>query len=60
MDYNYYEYFIVGSGDSFENFLFEGGGNSGQSWGIEGGYGIFGSYSSDKLYRILLPLDYQN
>ena len=58
MDYNYYEYFVRGNGKRFENFLLEGSGTSGQSIGIDGGYGIFGAYTSDKLFRILLPQNY--
>jgi len=55
MDHNYYEYFVQGDGKRFENFLLEGSGTSGQAVGIDGGYGVFGSYASDKLFRTLLP-----
>ncbi|MAJ43790.1 MAG: hypothetical protein CMF96_03465 [Candidatus Marinimicrobia bacterium] len=58
MDHNYYEYFVIGNGLKFENFLLEGAGTSGQSIGIDGGYGIFGSYGSNKLFRIILPQNY--
>ena len=53
MDKNYYDYFIIGGGERFENFLLGGQGTSGNSLGIQGGYGVFGAVASDKLIRII-------
>ena len=55
MDQNYYDYFLVGGSKRFENFLLEVDGNSGNNKGIQGGFGVFGSYATDKLYRIINP-----
>jgi len=55
MDDNYYEYFASERFKDFSNFLFETGGTSGQSIGIEGGFGVFGAFASDALTRVLSP-----
>ena len=55
MDDNYYQYFAQERFKEFSNFLFESGGTAGRSIGIEGGFGIFGAFASDTLYRTLVP-----
>lgn len=54
-DENYYEYFIKHAyEDEFVNFLL-GGGSSGLAYGVEGGFGVFGSIATDRIQRILVP-----
>ena len=55
MDDNYYQYFARERFKDFSNFLFETNGTSGQSIGIEGGFGVFGAFASDTLTRVLSP-----
>jgi hypothetical protein len=55
MDDNYYQYFARERFKDFSNFLFETSGTSGQSIGIEGGFGVFGAFASDTLTRVLSP-----
>ena len=45
--------FIRGEEGGYSNFLLNSGTTSGQSVGIEGGLGIFGSIATSKLYLIL-------
>jgi hypothetical protein len=53
---NYYAYFIEnGDEDEFISFILGDGGSTGKSFGIEGGYGLFGAISSDKIERIFVP-----
>ncbi len=55
MDENYYNYFVKHSGeDDFVDFIL-GGGSSGESFGVEGGLGVFGAISVDRMYRIMNP-----
>ena len=53
MDENYYNYFIRGEEGGYSNFLLNSGTTSGQSVGIEGGLGVFGSIATSRLYLIL-------
>ncbi len=55
-DENYYRYFMVNSEGnvSVTNFLL-GAGNIGTSEGIEGGFGVFGAFSTTRIHRILKP-----
>jgi hypothetical protein len=55
MDVNYYQYFARDGYKDFSNFLFETSGTSGQSIGIEGGFGVFGAFASDIITRVLTP-----
>ena len=55
MDDNYYQYFASERFKDFSNFIFEMSGTSGQSIGIEGGFGVFGAFASDTLLRTLTP-----
>ena len=55
MDDNYYQYFARERVKEFSNFLFGTSGTSGQSIGIEGGFGVFGAFASDTLTRVLSP-----
>ena len=55
MDDNYYQYFARERFKDFSNFLFETSGTSGQSIGIEGGFGVFGAFASDTISRVLSP-----
>lgn len=52
MDMNYYEYFIKHSGDDEFVSLLLGGGDSGLAFGVEGGYGVFGSIACDRVCRV--------
>ena len=53
---NYYAYFIEnGDEDEFISFILGDGGSTGKSFGIEGGYGLFGAISSDKIERVFVP-----
>ena len=55
MDDNYYQYFARERFKDFSNFLFETSGTSGQSIGIDGGFGVFGAFATDTLTRVLSP-----
>lgn len=52
MDDNYYEYFIKHSGDDEFVSLLLGGGDSGLAFGVNGGYGVFGSIACDRVCRV--------
>ncbi len=55
MENNYYDYFIKHSGeDDFIDFIM-GGGNTGASFGVEGGIGVFGAITVDRIYRVMKP-----
>tara|TARA_B110000438_G_C15808396_1_gene648500 strand:+ start:1650 stop:2966 length:1317 start_codon:yes stop_codon:yes gene_type:complete len=55
MDKNYYQYFSAQTFKEFSNFLFEDEGISGRSIGINGGFGVFGSFTSHSITRIVAP-----
>lgn len=55
MDKNYYDYFIKESlDDDFANFLL-GSSYIGESYGLEGGQGVFGAIATDRIYRLSIP-----
>ena len=54
MDINYYDYFVKKSEDEFLNFLMGISGSTQNSFGVEGGLGVFGSYATNK---VILPFD---
>ena len=55
MDDNYYEYFLKHAWeDEFVSFLL-GGGDTGLTIGVEGGYGVFGAIAADRVYRVVVP-----
>ena len=55
MDENYHNYFVKYSGeDDFVDFIL-GGGSSGDSFGVQGGLGVFGAITVDRIYRIMKP-----
>ena len=49
MDLNYYDFFLKSSEDEFMNFMMGTSGNTQQSFGIEGGLGVFGSYVTKEI-----------
>lgn len=56
LDPNYYNYFIEhGNKNEFISFIMGSEGATGRSFGIEGGYGVFGAISTDKIERIFVP-----
>ena len=54
LDENFFKYFVKRDGKDFVNFL-SGDGMVGHSFGVEGGFGLFGSFASDKIYRGIAP-----
>lgn len=54
VDENYFNYFIKREGKDFVNFL-SGDGMVGHAFGVEGGFGVFASFASDKIYRVIVP-----
>jgi hypothetical protein len=55
LDNNYYDYFLAtDEGAKISNFLV-GGGAVGAAYGVEGGYGVFGSLSAYWTQRIAIP-----
>jgi len=56
MDSQYYDYFIEhGNKNEFISFIMGSEGATGRSFGIEGGYGVFGAIATDKIERIFVP-----
>ena len=54
MDENYYQYFASEDFRDFSNFLLSSDGTNGQSIGINGGFGVFGSFASQTIHRLLI------
>ncbi len=54
MDANYYEYFVRGEQKDYENLFLSDGTTGGWGVGIEGGYGVFGAISSDRMERLTM------
>ncbi len=56
LDENYYQYFLASDSEveAISNFLI-GEGNIGRAYGIEGGFGVFGSMSADWISRYAIP-----
>ena len=54
LDENYYRYFLSADEAEISNFLI-GEGSIGGDYGIEGGFGVFGSLSSSKIQRVAIP-----
>ncbi len=54
MDAQYYEYIIKESASEFVDLL-TGSGGTAKSIGVEGGYGVFGAITADRIFRVIIP-----
>ena len=54
MDVNYHEYFVRGEQKDYENLFLSDGTTGGWGVGIDGGYGVFGAISSDRMERLIM------
>ncbi|MBT3938050.1 MAG: DUF4249 family protein [Candidatus Marinimicrobia bacterium] len=56
MDSQYYDYFLEhGNKNEFISFIMGSEGATGRSFGVEGGFGVFGAIATDKIERIFVP-----